>query len=131
VTQALVKGARITGDRRAELATEYAKRYAGGESIRAIAAESGRSFGFVHGVLVEAGVALRGRGGATRGDPPGDATTNRAKAPGASEKKGPTTKTAKAPAAKKAPATKTAKAPATKTARAPAAKKAPATKTAR
>ena len=48
------------------LTSEYVKRYAAGESIRRIADDAGRSFGFVHGVLKEAGVGLRGRGGATR-----------------------------------------------------------------
>ena len=62
----LAKGSRITGAQRGTLATQYAKQYAAGESIRKIAEDAGRSFGFVHGVLTEAGVALRGRGGATR-----------------------------------------------------------------
>ena len=37
-----------------------------GESIRELAASTERSYGFVHRILVEAGVTLRGRGGATR-----------------------------------------------------------------
>ncbi len=61
----LAKGSRITGAQRGTLATQYAKQYAAGESIRKIAEDAGRSFGFVHGVLTEAGVALRGRGGST------------------------------------------------------------------
>lgn len=64
---ALAKGSRITGDQRSTLAAEFGQRYAEGDSIRAIAEESGRSFGFVHGLLKESGVDLRGRGGATRG----------------------------------------------------------------
>jgi hypothetical protein len=36
-------------------------------SIRALAAETGRSYGFVHRILTENDVDLRGRGGATRG----------------------------------------------------------------
>lgn len=63
----LTKGARITGAGRADLATTLVERYRRGESIRAIAEDIGRSYGFVHGVLVEAGVAMRSRGGATRG----------------------------------------------------------------
>ena len=63
----LAKGSRITGAQRDSLASTYAKRYAAGESIRKIAEDSGRSYGFVHGVLKESGAALRGRGGATRG----------------------------------------------------------------
>lgn len=60
------KGARITGAQRGTLAEQFAKRYAAGESIRAIAEDTGRSYGFVHGVLKESGAELRGRGGATR-----------------------------------------------------------------
>ena len=36
-------------------------------TIDALAAETGRSYGFVHRVLLESGATLRGRGGATRG----------------------------------------------------------------
>jgi hypothetical protein len=63
----LTKGARITGDQRSSLGTTFGERYAGGESIRSIASDTGRSYGFVHGVLKESGATLRGRGGATRG----------------------------------------------------------------
>ncbi|MFT4163752.1 MAG: helix-turn-helix domain-containing protein [Microlunatus sp.] len=63
----VVRGARITGPQRAKLAAQYAKQYESGRSIRQIADQAGRSYGFVHGVLVESGTALRGRGGATRG----------------------------------------------------------------
>ena len=69
----LTKGARITGDQRSSLAASFGERYAGGESIRSIAIDTGRSYGFVHGVLKESGTSLRGRGGATRG-PRRDAT---------------------------------------------------------
>lgn len=64
---ALTKGARITGDQRSSLGAAFGQRYAGGESIRSIAQDTGRSYGFVHGVLKESGASLRGRGGATRG----------------------------------------------------------------
>ena len=67
MAKALAKGSRITGTQRETLAGQYAKRYAAGDSIRKIADDAGRSFGFVHGVLKESGTALRGRGGATRG----------------------------------------------------------------
>ena len=60
------KGSRITGPERAELAAEVCQKYERGESIRALAAETGRSYGFVHGLLVDGNVPLRGRGGATR-----------------------------------------------------------------
>ena len=61
----VVRGTRITGTQREALAAQYAKKYEAGQSIRKIAESGGRSFGFVHGVLVEHGVTLRGRGGAT------------------------------------------------------------------
>ncbi|MFP5333776.1 MAG: helix-turn-helix domain-containing protein [Actinomycetes bacterium] len=61
------KGARITGDERSRLAADLKKKYSQGASIRALAAETGRSYGFVHRILTENDVSLRGRGGATRG----------------------------------------------------------------
>ena len=67
MAEALAKGSRITGTQRTELAAELAQRYGAGESIRAIAETTGRSFGFVHGLIKESGVEVRGRGGATRG----------------------------------------------------------------
>jgi predicted transcriptional regulator len=63
----LVKGKRITGGERTKLAADLKKRYDSGTSIRDLAADTGRSYGFVHRVLTESGVTLRGRGGATRG----------------------------------------------------------------
>ena len=62
----LKKGTRVTGSERSELASELKRRYDEGESIRSLAAATGRSYGFVHRLLTEAGVTLRGRGGATR-----------------------------------------------------------------
>ena len=62
----LKKGARITGAQRDKLATDLKKKYEKGSSIRALAESTGRSYGFVHRVLSETGVTLRGRGGATR-----------------------------------------------------------------
>jgi hypothetical protein len=67
VTETLKKGTRVTGADRAKLAADLKKRYDSGESIRALAATTGRSYGFVHRILTENGVLLRGRGGATRG----------------------------------------------------------------
>jgi|SRR5580698_6248015 hypothetical protein len=52
---------------RSKLAAVLGKRYDSGESIRTLAASTGRSYGFVHRILTETGVTLRGRGGATRG----------------------------------------------------------------
>ncbi|MFF3698970.1 helix-turn-helix domain-containing protein [Streptomyces sp. NPDC002221] len=60
------KGKRITGAARNQLTDELAKAYASGQSIRAIAVDTGRSYGFVHRLLTEAGVTLRGRGGNMR-----------------------------------------------------------------
>jgi Helix-turn-helix domain len=110
VAKALAKGSRISGAQRTTLATQYAKRYAGGESIRKIADDAGRSYGFVHNVLKESGVSLRGRGGATRGAAKKTTTANAAKK-ASSKKASPATKTAKAPATKAA--AKTARANAT------------------
>ena len=138
MAKALAKGSRITGAQRTELASRYAKRYAAGESIRKIADDAGRSFGFVHGVLKEAGVDLRGRGGATRGarkTASGSAARKSASGPTKAAAKKTTTKSAaKKTATKKAPAKKTtakaAKAPAKKTAaKKTAAKKSTAKKT--
>ena len=98
MAKALAKGSRITGAQRTTLASQYAKRYAAGESIRKIADDAGRSFGFVHGVLKEAGVELRGRGGATRGAK---------KAVSSSAARKTTATSARKTAAKKAPAKKT------------------------
>ena len=61
------KGARVMGSARAKLADDVAKQYAKGKSIRELAEKHGRSYGFVHRLLAENGVQLRGRGGATRG----------------------------------------------------------------
>ncbi|MDS1269246.1 helix-turn-helix domain-containing protein [Lipingzhangella sp. LS1_29] len=66
MTETLRKGTRVTGTERAELAEELRRRYDDGESIRSLAASTGRSYGFVHRVLTESGATLRGRGGATR-----------------------------------------------------------------
>jgi Helix-turn-helix domain len=66
VSENLKKGTRVTGTDRSKLATTLGKRYQAGESIRSLAASTGRSYGFVHRILVETGVLLRGRSGATR-----------------------------------------------------------------
>jgi hypothetical protein len=63
----LKKGSRVTGNTRDKLAAELKRKYESGESIRALAESTGRSYGFVHRILTESGVSLRGRGGATRG----------------------------------------------------------------
>ncbi len=66
MAETLKKGTRVTGVDRSKLATTLGKRYDSGESIRSLAASTGRSYGFVHRILTETGVTLRGRGGATR-----------------------------------------------------------------
>ena len=62
----LNKGRRITGDERGALSGELRRQYEAGRSIRDLAADTGRSYGFIHRVLVESGAKLRGRGGANR-----------------------------------------------------------------
>ena len=62
----LRRGARVTGPDRSKLASDLAERYGAGESIRSLASSTGRSYGFIHRILTETGVALRGRGGAPR-----------------------------------------------------------------
>ncbi|WP_329528569.1 helix-turn-helix domain-containing protein [Streptomyces sp. NBC_01462] len=55
-----------TGPERDKLAKDLKKKYDSGVSIRALAEETGRSYGGVHGLLEDAGAAFRSRGGATR-----------------------------------------------------------------
>ncbi len=100
----LTKGARITGDQRSSLAKVFGERYAGGESIRSIASDTGRSYGFVHGVLKESGASLRGRGGATRGPRRGpvEKLADQVEAATTAGTSPPRTTTTKAKAAKKA-----------------------------
>ncbi len=65
--ESLKKGARIVGSDRTKLAAEVRKQYEKGRSIRELADSHGRSYGFIHRLLSENDVSLRGRGGATRG----------------------------------------------------------------
>jgi Helix-turn-helix domain len=113
VAAALTKGSRITGTQRSVFAAQSEKRYDSGESIRTIAQDAGRSYGFVHRVLKEAGVVLRGRGGATRGAKTAEATPTKAPAKAAAKKSPAKAAAKKSPAkavvTKKAAATKTAK----------------------
>lgn len=51
-----LKNVRIVGDDRAYVAQQIVARYETGVTIRQIATESGRSYGWVHGILAEAGV---------------------------------------------------------------------------
>jgi hypothetical protein len=61
----IVKGQRITGADREKLGAQLRKRYLAGASIRELAGATGRSYGFIHRILLDSGVELRGRGGAT------------------------------------------------------------------
>ncbi len=60
------RAARVTGEQRAELARSLETKYRAGASIRELSAMTGRSYGFIHRMLTDSGVPLRGRGGATR-----------------------------------------------------------------
>lgn len=82
MTATLSKGVRVAGKLREQTTKDFVKRYEGGESIRSIAAQSGRSYGFVQGLLKEAGVAFRSRGGATRGKKATGADGRKHSAPG-------------------------------------------------
>ena len=62
----LNKGRRITGAERGALSDEVRRQYESGRSIRDLAADTGRSYGFIHRVLKESGATLRGRGGSNR-----------------------------------------------------------------
>lgn len=59
------KGQRVTGGEREALADKLRDQYLAGASIRELSAQTGRSYGFVHRLLVDSGVKLRSRGGAT------------------------------------------------------------------
>lgn len=59
-------GRRIVGAERATWTKDCLGRYQAGDSIRQIARDTGRSYGFVHRILTEGGAALRGRGGPRR-----------------------------------------------------------------
>ncbi len=66
MTTTAKKGTRLVGEERDKLASQVTDEYQDGKSIRDIASATGRSYGFVHRVLVESGAAMRSRGGATR-----------------------------------------------------------------
>lgn len=63
---AKARESRVTGEQRAELARSLEAQYLAGASIRELSASTGRSYGFIHRMLSDAGVPLRRRGGATR-----------------------------------------------------------------
>ena len=60
------KGARLTGAQREELMAELKAEYEKGATIRGLAEQTGCSYGFMHKILTDSGVTLRGRGGDQR-----------------------------------------------------------------
>lgn len=66
MTEILKKGFRLVGPGRTKLGSDLKKKYDSGSSIRELAEETGRSYGFVYRLLGEVGVRFRGRGGAQR-----------------------------------------------------------------
>ncbi len=52
----------LSGSARDSARADAAKLYRNGATVRHIAAEMGRSYGFVHRLLIESGVPIRGRG---------------------------------------------------------------------
>jgi hypothetical protein len=56
----------VDGESRALLAKTIKKKYDNGMSIRDIAYDHGRSYGFIHSLLIESGVTFRRRGGLNR-----------------------------------------------------------------
>lgn len=96
----LTKGQRVSGSDRKKLAKDLKMRYEGGASIRELAGDLSRSYGFVHRMLKDEGAKLRGRGGATRKSTSnGKAST--AGRNGAAKKPAATKSTAKKSTAKK------------------------------
>jgi hypothetical protein len=67
----LNKSVRIVGQSRTHLGADLKTQYEQGASIRELTRATGRSYGFIHAVLTEAQVPLRGRGlpGTTRSAP--------------------------------------------------------------
>ena len=57
---------RLTKETRDQVTRIAVRRYQAGASVRTIAAELGRSYGFVHRILTEAGVTMRPRGSSNR-----------------------------------------------------------------
>ncbi|KOV74261.1 transcriptional regulator [Streptomyces sp. AS58] len=57
----------IKGPAREKVGADLKKAYDKGASIRTLARGCGRSYGFVHRLLTEAGTAMRSRGGPNSG----------------------------------------------------------------
>lgn len=58
---------RVTGEYRKQLGGRLLKDYEEGVSIRTLAETTGRSYGFIHRLLGEAGATFRRRGGRNHG----------------------------------------------------------------
>ena len=67
MAETLKKGTRVTGADRDKLASDLKKRYTPVKASALWLLRPARSYGFIHRILSESGVTLRGRGGATRG----------------------------------------------------------------
>lgn len=63
---------RLTPQQTAALAEVLTQAYASGMSLRAIASDTGRSYGWVHRTLTDAGVELRPRGSTPLNPPAGE-----------------------------------------------------------
>lgn len=63
MTEPLKRHQRISGEPRQKLQAEMVDKYGQGVAIRTLAAEYGRSYGFIHRLLLDAGVEFRARGG--------------------------------------------------------------------
>jgi predicted transcriptional regulator len=66
---------RVVGQERVDLGVDMRAKYEAGASIRELTEEVGRSYGFVHRVLLEAGTTLRGRGGQHKVKDPAEAAS--------------------------------------------------------
>lgn len=64
MTSGIAPAQRLTGERRRRIAGQLREEYERGSSIRALAGETGRSYGSIHRLLTESGAVLRTRGGA-------------------------------------------------------------------
>jgi hypothetical protein len=62
----MARNPNLRDDERTHVAAELAEMYAAGATIRSLVARTGRSYGVVHTLLLEAGVTLRDRGGRLR-----------------------------------------------------------------
>jgi hypothetical protein len=56
----------LRGADRDKTANELRKRYEAGDSIRALMTATGRSYGYIHGLLTHARTTMRPRGGPRR-----------------------------------------------------------------